>query len=119
MAMYHVVKPLSGRGRINQGELTRLEWLTPDKVDILVRIGAVARVKPPLLADLPGWEGRAAGLAGMGIINGEQFVEAACDGFAALVAGMGADEVEVRQWHGELIALMSKNKKRGCGCRPE
>ncbi|MCK6580362.1 MAG: hypothetical protein L6Q98_19890 [Anaerolineae bacterium] len=118
MAIYRVLRPLSGRGRIDRGELTRLDWLPEANIAILLRVGAIARVSPPALDALPGWEMVAVLLAPLGITDGEQLVEAVFDRLAEVVEGTGADEMDVRRWQGDMIALMRGKQNKGCGCRP-
>lgn len=119
MAVYRVLKPLSGSGAVQQGDLLRFEWLPASTIEVLIAKRAIARVRPPLLAELPGWEVAAALLEPMGILDGEQLVEAICDRLAEVIEGTGVDEVTARQWQGDMLALMAGTKKnRGCGCRP-
>lgn len=73
MALYRALSRLSGVAE--RGALTPLAHLTPEQIGKLERTGAVARVSPPPLSELPGWSARAGKLAKVGIVDAEQLAE--------------------------------------------
>ena len=74
MPLYRALHRLSGVAE--RGGLTALAHLTAEQIAKLERAGAVARVAPPPLAELPGWKARAAKFAKVGIVDAEQLLEA-------------------------------------------
>lgn len=77
MAIYRVLKPLdTGKRVIQAGCFVRTGEMAEKTLVILAERGAVARIAPPPLAQLPGWKIRSARLAKAGIIDAEQFLEA-------------------------------------------
>lgn len=74
MPLYRALSRLSGV--CERGALTSLSHLTPEQIVKLEKAGGVARVSPPPLAELPGWEKRADKLAKFGIADVEQLIEA-------------------------------------------
>jgi len=63
--LYRVLSNLDAgkRGIIPVGELTDLHWLSPEKKQILLDVGAVSELQSPPLGVLPGWKNRAKRLA--------------------------------------------------------
>jgi hypothetical protein len=72
MSLYRVLRPLStghGPGELVDGGQFKA-------LGALVGAGALAEVKPPPLAELPGWEARAEKLAAAGVVTVLDFLDA-------------------------------------------
>jgi len=77
--MYRVLKPLGSRqGVLYPGTFSDLHWLNSVAVKKLIGRGAISKVAPPPLVELPGWKRRSIRLGKLGIENVTQFLE--CDG---------------------------------------
>lgn len=74
MAVYRALRNLSGVCR--RGELTRLDHLNAEQIGKLAKVGAIAPISAPPLAELPGWAVRAGKLAKVEIADAEQLIEA-------------------------------------------
>lgn len=74
MPIYRALRALSGVCR--RGELTRLTHLDAGQITKLAKVGAIAPISAPPLAELPGWAARAGRLAKVDITDAEQLLEA-------------------------------------------
>ena len=101
MVMYRVCKTLHvGGGRyLYPGTFTRLGWLDEGGVAKLVAVGAVGEVRPPPLVLIPGWERRAARMAGQGITDVVQLLDADTD---TVVKACRAKAATVERWKEEV-----------------
>lgn len=84
MSMYVAIKLLDagGRGYIQPGSKTRLEWLNPDQIERMIKRGAIRRVESPPLEELAGWKTRAKRLERLDIKTTGQFLDADPDWLA-------------------------------------
>lgn len=107
MTIFRVLAPLDAggsRGRIEPEAtpLSMLEWLTPEKQEMLVAVGAVAPVATPPLSVLPGFAARATKLARANIATVEDLLTAnAADVAEALhtkVETVDRWQAEARAW---------------------
>lgn len=73
MTLYRAIHKLSGIA--GRGDLTPLAHLDAEQIAKLMRIGAIAPLAAPPLAELPGWAARSAKLAKVGIQDAGQFLE--------------------------------------------
>jgi hypothetical protein len=72
MSMYRVLRPLTTGHK--PGDL--VSGARFQHLDALIRVGALAEVRPPPLSELPEWTTRAETLASYGIITVTDFLEA-------------------------------------------
>jgi hypothetical protein len=114
MALYRALRSLTrGNGTIARDGIDRLAGLAEESVAKLEELGYVARVSPPPLAELPGWEARARLLLPPGIMDAGQFLE--CDG-DRLAGYLGEDGETVRRLKEEIIRWLQPDREEGC-CR--
>ena len=100
MTTYRVLSLLkNGKDFIKPG-IANLN-LTPEQEAVLIRGGFIARIAPPRLDVLPGWEKRAARLAKVGIFDALELLQAG-DEIAKLLRVKPADfrtwQAEIKQW---------------------
>jgi hypothetical protein len=110
MAIYRVLRGLSCgnkpgaiEGVIHEGSLTRLEWLKPEQIDVLMEVGAVSRAATPPLVVLPGWKLRAEKMRPLGIVTAEDVIEANTE---HLAKAMGVKPQTAARWQAELKAAI-------------
>ncbi len=79
-------------------------------IEILEQRGAIARIAPPPLIELPGWKTRAAKLEKVNILDAEQFLEAE-EGL--LIDAMKARTSLIRGWKEEVTQWLTIPEQEG------
>lgn len=114
MPICRVLRKLTrGSAVIEPDQLVDIDWLSPENIDRLVAVGAVARLHGPPLEELPGWKRRSQRLAPIGITTAAEFLEADGDLVATHLrvkpATVAKWKTEVTQW----LMPAAKAKRRG------
>jgi len=112
MPLYRVLRSLAkGRERIPRNSISLLRRLDPEAIQVLLAKGSIARVAPPPLTELPGWERRARRLRVRGIVDAEQFLEA---DDAQLAEALRQDQLAVTRLREEVIRWLQPDGASGC-----
>jgi hypothetical protein len=99
------------QGIIEEGQRTRLDWLSPGEIQSLIQRGVIRREESPKLEELAGWKTRGRRLKTLDINTAEDFLDADPDWLA--------DELHVKpetveKWGKELsIWFEAPPAKRG------
>lgn len=102
MQTYLVLRDLDKGGVIIPAQSrTRLEWLSAENQNRLVRVGAVRPLASPPLTVMAGWNTRAEKLLPLGIETLEQFLEAEVREITRI---MRVKPATVRRWRSEVEA---------------
>ena len=110
--LYRVLNPLSRKERLYPiGTVTDLSWVNEEGREKLVRVGAVAEVHGPPIAELPEWRTRAPRLAKQDIMNLDQLVTADA---SALAAGLKISVITVKRWQSEAAAALTAPPEDKC-----
>jgi hypothetical protein len=113
MPLYFLNSALSKGDKLYPGEsYSRLDWMKPAGVEVLVNQGKVRLVQTPPLIELAGWKIRGATLAKHGIRTIDDFLEADIEIIGKL---MRRKIPTIKKWRAELenwAPLQSKSNKR-------
>lgn len=109
MPYYRALANLTaGSKQILRGDIFSGSLLRPDVIAALEG-RYVSRITAPPLAELPGWTRRAERLQPAGIVDIEQFLEAADSGE---LSSLFAPE-QIKRWRGELLSWLAPPRKGG------
>jgi hypothetical protein len=111
MALYRTLRSLNHNGnRIERDRVLTLTW-AQETIDRLVEVGALARISPPPLSELPGWKTRAGKLASHDILDAGQFLEAE---EAMLTKALRCRIDTVQRLKEEVARWLQPEKEEGC-----
>jgi hypothetical protein len=84
MTVYRANRRIRSRSRgiIEEGQRTRLEWLSPGEIQILMQKGVIRREESPKLEELAGWKTRGRRLKALDVNTAEDFLDADPDWMA-------------------------------------
>jgi hypothetical protein len=112
MKLYRVTKRLwTGKKYVERGCVGCLRGFSAEQIETLLRVGAIAVVSAPPLAELPKWSARADKLAVGGIVDLADVVTAEVEVLAALAR---VRPTTAARWQAEAEAMLTVVHKDEC-----
>lgn len=109
--MYRVLDDITIMGsgkRIPKGTVSALDEITEESLRILLAKGVIAKIAPPPLEVLPGWEHRAARLEEAGVKDAEALV---AHDDTELAKQVGVRPSTIKRWKREAESFLTVAKE--------